>query len=539
MIKKADFVLKSNAVFSSTNEDVFKGGVAIAGNRIVAVGSDKEINQWIGLETKVFEYGDELIMPGFNDSHFHLPDASLFNNENYCLDLSACHSEEDCVTLVEEFAKKHPENAWIYGMGWNYWMWNNPVMPTRRSLDKINMDKPICLSAFDLHSTWVNKKALEVIGIDRNTPDPEVGSIWKFEDGEPSGLLSEKDACMMATTPALTVPIGQLKASIITLLKKANQFGITTIGDVFPRSVAKENAYDIFQSLDDEGNLSARIMFFPELKKDLTEAKKLKERFTSAKVRFCGLKQLADGVVEAHTAFMVEPYSDDPSTRGEMVIPAELLREEIINADKEGISVRIHTIGDGTVRHCLNCIEEAQKLNGKKGLRHALEHIENIQANDIPRLSELGVVASMQPLHCISNVEGYPVLVGEERVQRSWAIKTIINSGARYSFGTDAPVVDMNPFLSIHAGVTRTTPKGYPEGGFNPKEKISIAEVLKGYTTGAAYVENFDDQLGTLEVGKLADIIVLSKNLFAIPTDEILKTTVKLTILDGKVVHEE
>ena len=539
-MKYADLVVKSDAVFNGKAEaDVFKGGVAMINNRIAAVGGDEEINQWIGPKTKVYEFGNALITPGFNDAHFHLPDTSLFHNESYCLDLSGCTSENECVTLVEAFAKKHPENAWIFGTGWNHWAWDKPVMPTRKSLDQLNLDRPICLQAFDLHSAWVNKKALEVAGIDRDTPDPEIGSIWKFDDGEPSGLLSEKDAVMMASTPALNVPEEQLKDSIVQLLQKANQYGITTIGDVYPRAVAKENAYDIFQSLADEGRLSVRILFFPELKEDLTEAKRLKEQYDSEKVRFCGLKQLADGVAEAHTAFMTEPYSDDDSTRGELTISAEILRKQIIHADQEGFSVRVHTIGDGAVRTCLNYFEEAQRLNGKKGLRHALEHIENIQADDIPRLKELGIVASMQPIHCVLNVDGYPVVVGEERVQRAWAIHTIIETGAEYAFSSDAPVADMNPIVGIHAAVTRTTPEGHPAGGFIPKEKISMAKALKGYTAGSAYVENYDHEIGTLEVGKLADMIVLNKNLFEIPNQEILKTKVILTIMDGRIVYEE
>lgn len=538
-MQQADLVLKSKAIFTGKSAEIFCGGVAIAGNRILAVGQDHEIDSLIGKGTRVYQFKDNLIMPGFNDAHIHLPVASIFNDESFCLDLSGCLSEDECVALVQEFAANHPDNAWIYGRGWNHWLWDQPVMPTRASLEKVVTDRPICLHAWDLHSAWVNNKALKLCGIDRNTPDPDGGTIEKFEDGEPSGLLSEAGAVLLVTTSALKVSEAKFKLAIQDFLRKANKFGVTSVGDVFPRAVAKENAYAVYQALEDEELLTARIHFYSELKSNLNEAKALQQLFTSEKLRFCGLKQLVDGVAEAHTAYLIEPYSDDPATRGALLISGELLKEQIIKADQEGFSVRLHTIGDAAVRFCLDCFYSAQVQNGRKGLRHALEHIENIQADDIPRLSQLGLIASMQPQHFTTNIGGYPVLLGEERVKRAWAIKSMLNAGAKYAFSSDCPVVEMNPIQGIHAAVTRTTEQGYPAGGWNPQERLSLAETLKGYTAGAAYLENFESELGTLEAGKLADIIVLSKNLFAIPEAEILNTKVRLTVMDGCIVYED
>ncbi len=536
---KADLVLRSNAVFTGITDDIIKGGVAIKGNRIAAVGDDAFISSWIGSNTEMLNYNDELIMPGFNDAHFHLPDSSLFDNENYCVSLFDCESEEECIVRVEKFASGHPENKWIFGVGWNHWLWPECREPDRYSLDKINVDRPICLQSFDMHSAWVNSRALEITGIDSNTPDPEIGLIGRLQNGEPSGLLIDTEAVQLATVPAHALPDNTLKIIFKEFLRKANSYGITTISDVHPRGVAKINAYRIYKALEESEELSARIMFYPELTDDLSRAEQLRERFNSDNLRFCGLKQLADGVVESHTAYMLEPYSDDPAKCGALMVPEDTLRRQILNADAAGFSVRVHSIGDGAVRLCLDIFEEARKRNGENGTRHAIEHIENIQTSDIPRFRELGVIASMQPFHSVLSCDSFTQVVGEERVKRSWALRSIIGTGAKYAIGTDSPVADMNPFNNIYAAVTRKNPGGFSGNGINPDEKISMAEVLRGYTQGSAYLENMDDKIGTLEAGKLADVTVLSKNLLDVPHDEIPGTKVKLTVLNGEIVYRE
>jgi len=535
----ANYVLKSNAVFTGLSENVISGGVAICKNRIAAVGDESTIDPFVGPDTQIFEFHDELIMPGFNDSHVHLPDASLLYDRSYCVDLSACKSEEECVDLVEAFAAAHPENEWIFGWGWIEWNWDQPIPPTYHSLERIKTDRPICLQACHMHSAWLNKKALEICGITRETPDPKGGKIGRFENGEPNGVLYEAEGVLLATNRAFALPDDRLKASFLGFLRHASGFGITSVGDVFPRAVARENAYDLYQALEDENTLPVRIHFFSELNGDLSDAKEYRNRFCSDKVRFCGLKQFIDGVPENHTGYFLEPYTDNPGTRGFVAIPEDILKEMVVNADREGFAVRLHAMGDAAVRMGMDCFEAALKSNGRKGLRHALEHVENINAADIPRFRKLGVTASMQPRHFTLNIDGHPGLVGEERSKFYYALKSIINSGASYAHGSDAPVSELNPIAGIYAGVTRMRETGEPEGGNNPKEKVSMFEILKGYTSGSAYVENFEDKIGTLEEGKLADIIVLSKNLFEIPVHEILETKVRLTMTDGNIVYSD
>ncbi len=536
---EADLVIKSNAIFTGLSDKVISGGVAVKADRIIAVGTDAEIKNYIGPMTEVLTYTDELIMPGFNDAHFHLSDSSLLSDESYCISLFDCSSEDECVRRVEAFASEHPDNPWIYGVGWNHWMWPEHKLPSKNTLNKINTDRPICLQSFDMHSAWVNNIALELAGISLSAGDSEIKGIERLENGEVSGLLFEPEAVMLVTTPALSISDERLKTVIEKFLKRANQFGITTIADVFPRGVAKQNAYNIFQSLDDENRLNTRIMFFSELKNDLDESWELKKCFTSEKLKFCGLKQLADGVVETHTAYMVQPYSDQPANNGGLVIEEDVLRAQIVDADKNGFSVRVHAIGDGAVRLCLDIFEEVKKVNGSKDLRHSIEHIENIQDSDIPRFKALGVTASMMPCHAVLSSDSFAEIVGEDRVKRAWALKSIIKTGAKYAFGTDSPIADMNPFHNIYAAVERKQSNDTTEKVFNLKERISVADVLKGYTSGSAYVENMDSELGTLEEGKLADLIVLSKNLLEVSHKEIPSTEVKLTVMNGEVVYRK
>lgn len=535
----ANYVLKSNAIFTGLSENVISGGVAICKNRIAAVGDESKINPFIGPDTQICEFYDELIMPGFNDSHVHLPDASLLNDRSYCVDISACKSEEECVDLVEAFAAAHPENEWIFGWGWIEWNWNQPIPPTYCSLERIKTDRPICLQACHMHTAWLNKKALEVCGITRETPDPDGGKIGRFENGEPKGILYEAEGVLLATNRAFALPDDRLKSAFSGFLSYASSLGITSVGDVFPRGVAKENAYELYRELEEDGTLPVRIHFFSEMKSDLSDAKEYRNRFCSEKVRFSGLKQFIDGVAENHTGYFLEPYTDDPSTRGFIAIPEDILKDMIVNADREGFGVRLHAMGDAAVGLGLDCFEAALKSNGRRGLRHALEHVENITATDISRFQQLGVTASMQPRHFTLNIDGHPGLVGEERSKFFYVLKSIADTGAAYAHGSDAPVAELNPIAGIYAGVTRMRETGQPKGGNNPKEKVSMCEILKGYTSGSAYVENFEDHIGTLEEGKLADIIVLNKNLFAISDQEILKTKVIFTMMDGKVVYSD
>lgn len=536
MKRYADSIYVSTSIFTGNSLEPINGAVAVAGDRILAVGSMDSMDEYINNNTKILNYGDKLIMPGFNDSHVHFMFGAIQNDKEFCIDLSNCKSEEECVNRVKEFADEHPQNLWIYGKGWNETIWPNGKAPDRRSLDAIFPDRPVYLGSWDIHSAWVNKKALELVGYDRNTPNPEDGFIEHFSDGEPSGLLREPG--VLDPVQQMAIETADFKSSISRYLKIAAKYGVTSLGNVHPYGgIEEKKALSIYKDMEDDGLLTSRIHLFTELKKDLSDAKEYKNEFCSNMLHFAGLKKITDGICESHTGYLLEPYADDPTTKGEPQVTTKELKELIINADREGYSVRLHCIGNGAVRNGLDCFEAAQKVNGKKGLHHAIEHIETCHQDDIPRFAELDVMPSMQPMHSIQNIDGYPILLGEKWMNVAWPMRSLIDAGAIMTYGTDFPVVELNPMEGIYAAITRQTFDGYPEGGFVPEQRITIGEVLQGYTYGSALVENYANELGTLSAGKLADMVVLDKNLFTATPKEILNTKVLITMVGGKVIY--
>lgn len=538
MKKYADNVYVSSAIFTGNSLETITGAVAIAGDRIIAVGSMDSINKYINDETKVIDCGDKLIMPGFNDSHVHFMYGAVLDDKDFCLDLHDCTSEEDCAHKAKEFADAHPDNLWIFGSGWNETIWANGKSPDRRSLDALLPDRPVYLSSWDIHSAWVNKKALELAGYDRNTPNAEDGFIEHFSDGEPSGILREPGA--FDYVQKLAIQSADLKGAVIKSLKKAAKYGVTSLGNVHPYGGLKEeDVLEIYKNMEDEGLLTSRIHLFTELKMDLTSVKEYEKKYCSNKLRFAGLKKITDGICESHTGYLLEPYADDPTTRGELQVKPEKLKELIINADREGYSVRLHCIGNGAVRNALDCFEAAENINGKKDLHHAIEHIETCHLDDIKRFSKLGVMASIQPMHAIENIDGYPKLLGEKWMKVAWPMRSLIDAGTVMTYGTDFPCVGLNPMEGIYAAITRQNFDGYPEGGFVPNQRITLGEVLQGYTYGPALVSNYANEIGSLSVGKLADIVVLDKNLFNASPKEILETKVLITMVGGEVIYSD
>ncbi len=316
----------------------------------------------------------------------------------------------------------------------------------------------------------------------------------------------------------------------------AASLGITSVHDLFATE-AMEMLYDyeLFKEFEDNNELMTRVHVWPALNGDLERAKKLRDTYQSDKLRMSGLKQFIDGVITARTAYLLEPYADQPETCGETSFPAEIIKKWVVDADKDGFSIRFHAIGDGAIRLALDAYEEAQKANGKRDSRHSVEHVEVIHPDDIHRFKELGVTVSMQPDHFAMSERGvYTERIGLEREKYVFPIRTLQETGANLAFGTDFPIDVLSPLLQIYRAVSRIDSSG--ETVWHPHERITLADALKAYTAGPAYGVFREQELGTLEVGKLADIAVLDRNLFNIPVEEIPDAKVELTIFDGKVV---
>ncbi|KAA0764275.1 amidohydrolase [Bacillus sp. SH5-2] len=537
--QKADIVISSNAVFTGLADRPIPAHIVIINNKIAAIGSEIEMNPFIGPDTKVFHYADQLIMAGFHDFHLHMLMGSIAEESVFLADAT---SEEDVLEMVDDFSDSRPDDPWIIGFSWDQGNWNNQKLPNRVALDRILPERPVILFHMEGHYIWVNSKALEIAGINRNTESPPYGIIAKDENGEPTGILYET-AIALVSNHAFNFSKERRMNMMKKFLEQAASLGVTSVNDLYGSpAMEKLQDFELFSDLDKSGELTARIHLSPPLNDDIERAKQLRDTYASGKLRVSGVKQFADGVITGYTAYLVEPFSDKPETFGETAVSPNTIKKWIVEADREGFQIRIHAIGDGAIRLALDAFEEAQKKNGKRDARHCVEHVEVIHPDEIARFQKLGVIASMQPEHLglgKEQREVYVSRVGKEREPFIFAMKTIKDSGAMLAFGTDYPIVQLNPMLGIYRALTRIGYDGSPSEGWNPQERLSLSEVLRNYTLSPAYGSFREKELGTLEIGKLADLVVLNRNLFEIPVEEIRDVQVVLTMVDGAIVFQD
>ena len=532
--RTADLVLSSKFVFTGRTDHPEPASIAIRENKLVAIGNEEEIKAYIGEQTKIYSFQDQFIMPGFHDFHLHLMDGAVSLNS---ANLFSARTEEEALEIIRSFAESRPDDPWVIGMAWDAGYWDTQQLPNRYSLDRILPDRPALMFHAEGHYVWVNSKALEIAGIHRDTENPSYGMIGKDESGEPNGLLYEK-AMEAVIEHAYDFTREQKRALFADFLTYAASLGVTAVHDLFAtESMTKLNDYDLFKEFEDRGELTTRIHLWPALNGNLEPVKQLRNTLQSDKLRVSGLKQFIDGVITARTAYLLEPYADQPDTRGETTFPPETIKKWVVEADHEGFSIRFHAIGDGAIRLALDAFEEAQMINGKRDSRHSIEHVEVIHPDDIHRFRELGITASMQPDHLAMSERGvYTDRIGAEREKHVFSIRTLQEAGARLAFGTDFPIDVLNPLLQIYRAVTRIDSSGNTV--WHPHERITLADALKAYTTGSAFGTFRERELGTLEVGKLADIVVLERNLFEIPVEDIPDIKVQLTLVDGKIVYD-
>ncbi|HML37768.1 MAG TPA: amidohydrolase [Bacillota bacterium] len=542
-MKSADIVLKGNAIFTARCPNLISGGIAIKGNKIVAVGDVGAIDRWIGEETRVFTYDDKLIMPGFIDAHDHYFMGAISASEHMCTEIAASTSEEECVAIINRFAEGHPLEKRILGIGWFPANWGDAPLPTKRSLDAVISDRPVYLLSADVHTFWMNSKALDEAGI---TPEmkPRSGEVGRFDNGELNGLIFEPEAFAPAMAKVMDLDKEVMKDVHRKFLNHIAACGVTSISEMSADDYTETTYknYGVVKEMEEEGELISRIHLYTRLAgyTDFSKAKELEKLYCSEKLRISGVKGFVDGVTSTFTGYLLEPYSDRPETSG---IGAPLETKEdmesyIVAANREGLAVRLHCIGDGAVRMALDMFEASEKENGKHGLKNTIEHIESIHPDDIPRFAELDVIPSMQPYHLTLDCNEKIARIGMERCRWEWPHKTILERGGKLAFGTDYPVVDFNPFPSIYAAVTRCDDNGKPTG-INPEERISLTDALTAYTAGSANAYGRLKDLGTLEEGKLADVIVVDRNLFTIGPLEIKDASVELTVMDGRIVYKK
>jgi hypothetical protein len=534
----ADLILHGNHIFTALGNGTQKGFVAIKGNKIIAVNPTEQMDEFVSENTKIIDCKNNLILPGFHDSHTHLLMSMIFDD---AVNLYNAKSEEEAVELVLNHIKERPQDdSLIVGYDWNSSIWPSQY-PSKASLDLVIPNRPVLLAKLEGHGAWLNSKALELFNITRDTDDMEGGEIQKDAKGEPTGYIDEKAVLKLyeiASMFLFSSPQGT-KERLQRSFQRLASFGVTAISDLY---WSYRPVIEALESLESSGEMDVRFNFaiFPTPENQGEIPIYLKNQ--SDMLKYQGVKFLYDGTVLGYTADLLEPYSDYPETSNILPMDYTAFEKEVLAWDAKGYRVRIHCIGDKAVRDALNIYEACQAANGKRDSRHSIAHVEVLHPDDVQRFAELGVIADVHPAHIALASEkyednGYLVRLGK-REKHCFNYKSLLDQGASIAMGSDVPIVTPNPMLGIYRAVTRRFDDGLPVDGWMPEQRLPISEVLKIYTLGSAYHDFMDDKTGTLEEGKLADIVVIDRNLLDISHEDILDAAIVMTICDGKIVYQ-
>jgi predicted amidohydrolase YtcJ len=539
----ADLLLIGGRVWTADPSRPWAEAVAVREGRVVFVGPGAGTARLKGPKTRMIALGGRLVTPGFEDAHMHLMSGAR-NLERVDL------GEETTLAALQErvrkFAKANPDGAWVLGRGWVYGSFPGGL-PTREQLDAVVPDRPAYMDCYDGHTGWANSKALALAGITRETKGPLNGNIVRDKAGEPTGALKEAAAGLVKDLiPDL--PSERHYALLLQALTLLNRMGITAVQDAgwTPEEVAR--FLPLLERARAEGKLTVGTRLTVDISPGdpapgIAEAVRLRDRYPDGPIVFGGVKGYIDGVIEAHTAAMLAPYSDDPAQgRGRPRWEQDALDGAVASADKAGLQVWLHAIGDRGIRMALDAYAAATARNGPRDRRDRVEHVEAIAAADVPRFGALGAVASMQPLHANpdqNNEEVWSRNVGAERAGRGFAWRLIEQAGGRLAYGSDWPVVTPDVLRGVYCAVARKTREGKPAGGWQPQLAVTVESALRHYTIDAAWAGFGERERGSISVGKRADLVVLSRDILTSPPEEILRTRVLLTLLEGKVVWRD
>lgn len=527
--------IRCKKIYTSLSDSLVDGYVLIDSNLIKGVIPAEKWDD--ALADEVLNYEDGFLMPGFNDYHVHMAMAAMME---YFGTIRATENEEEAARYLYKKNKDRDPDKWILGGAWDHFIWPGQKLPGKETLDKYFPNTPVFSLNKECHGAWLNSEALRRLNITKDTPDPPNGEYRRDENGELTGYIHEK-----AVGPMLTRVLEEFSDEDIAdftraFAKMANSLGVTSVADLPLYAPVRAGTY---RSLIESGDLTIRINFSVGMMEDNKLIKAMEKEFAGPLIRFNGVKDFLDGTPMGYTGVLVEPYEDRKGFNADPIIPKDVLFKRVAELDAMDIRCRIHCCGDGAVRMALDAFEHAGNLNGFRDMRHAIEHIELITPEDIPRFAKLGVVASVQAEHpprTHYSLHPFHYLVGPKRMDYMWAFKSILDTGAHMAFGTDYPVVDFTPYKGLFRCVNRVTNQLEPEGGYNPQEKLSVHEALRNYTLGSAHACGREDELGTLEPGKLADIVVLGKDPFEIiaDRDQMFNMPVLMTMMDGNVVYE-
>jgi predicted amidohydrolase YtcJ len=530
-----DFILYNGKLLTQDPDFPDPTAVAVRGNRIMAVGGDDDIRALGGTKTRLVNLAGRRILPGLIDSHLHLYNWTLVLRG---VDLADTTSLDEARERVCQAVEVAPPGQWIVGRGWTQTEWPVPLLPNRADLDDIAPDNPVILWRADGHLAWVNSWALKAANITAGTPNPEAGIINRDESGEPTGILRELaiELIREVLPPAAD---DELDEAIRRVIAIAHRLGLTGVHDMRVMGGRDGSpAFRAYQRLRTNGELGLRVWMMLPMER-LREAVEigLRTNFGDDYLRIGGVKVFTDGATGARTAWMLEPFEDGGT--GISLTPIEEIAEIISCAHRAGLSTAIHAIGDRAIRELLDVFADVLSRHRGYGpplAPHRIEHVQHSHPDDLKRLKPLGLVASVQPLHITDDMVMVDQACGD-RARWAYAFRDLLDAGTVLALGSDCPVASPNPFWGIHAAVTRQRRDSTPDGGWHPEHRLTVAEAVWGYSMGAAYASGLVAHQGSITPGKLADLVVLDRDIFAIPPAEIADTEVSLTMFDGRVVY--
>lgn len=535
----ATLALVHGKIWTANDRQPQAEAIAIADNRILVLGSSEEVLKLADSGTKIIDLRGRRAVPGFNDAHLHfyMGGASLTQ-----IQLRGARSASEFREEIAKFARKRPKGEWILGGNWDHQDWTPPVLPTHQLIDDVTPENPVFVNRFEGHMALANSLAMKLAGIDGTVSDVPGGEVGRDGRDKPTGIF--KDAARKPIEQLIPIPSeGNILAAVLAAQKHAAQNGVTSVQDMgvlgCHRAAGMQKVIRVYQALEERQQLRVRISAhvpLPEFAEFSRVAGTCSER-----LQIRAVKSFADGALGSSTAWLFEPYTDNPRSCG---IPSDELADAgrmyrlLQGADEAGLQLAVHAIGDRANRTVLNLFEKLARENPKQDRRLRIEHAQHLQPADIPRFSQLQVTASVQPYHCIDDGRWATQRIGSERAKTTYAFRSLLDSGVTLAFGSDWFVAPLDPLQGIYAAVTRCPLGEKSDKSWIPEQRISVAEAVRAYTLGSAFASRTEHIKGSLEPGKLADIAVLSDDIFEVAPQRIKSAKVDMTIFDGEVIYE-
>jgi len=529
-----DILILNASVHTMDRAQPTAEALAIIGNRITAVGSNAELRALSGPKTRLIDANGHTVLPGFNDAHVHFLTGG-FSLSN--IDLRETHSPEEMARHLAEYARALPKGRWIIGGDWDHEKWPGTPLPTREMIDAATPDHPVFVNRLDGHMALANSLALKLAGITKGTADPVGGLIVRNDKtGEPTGVLKDAaEGLVERVIPEKTFE--EKHSAALAATEYAARMGVTSLTDM-----SADAEVGLYQHMLEHRQLKTRVYAIRSIVSwEVLARTGIGAGFGSPLLRIGGVKGFADGSLGSSTALFFEPYADNPKNRGllfDQMLPEGTMLKRVEGADKAGLQVMIHAIGDEANLRILDIYKRVAEVNGDRDRRFRIEHAQHLRVDEIPRFGNQRVIASMQPFHEADDGRWCEKRLGPERAKGTYAFRSLLDSGAVLAFGSDWTVAPLNPLEGIQAAVTRQTLDGRHPNGWVPEQRITLDEAIRAYTVGSAYAEFADAEKGTVAPGKLADVVVLDRDIYTIAPTDIKQAHVVLTIMDGEVVYE-